>query len=135
MRCRGPWAGAGEPGRPPVGQQTGYAFGGPRDFLSVTGPNVGYSASADDVLRELTLADLPMLETRRDSARASQREDHALDAEWIIRELRGEPQPYTPCDFFDSHHDQPACGADPKCPWAGAMKPWKAHKVRRKETE
>lgn len=45
--------------------------------------------SEHDVLRELTLEGRPLLERRRDEARARGLEHDARDAEFVLRELEG----------------------------------------------
>ena len=105
MRNLGPWGGSTIP-------DACCAFRRPSSHT--TGVPVGYSASPDYVLRPVTLADVEALERMRDDARARNLPRFVREIEWVLRELRGEPQPYEPCAFGADHEPKPC--SDPQCP-------------------
>ena len=76
MRYRGPWGGTGSCG----------AYQMPTEELS--DPPVGYSASAEEVLRELTAADVPGLVERVAALRARGLDIEADEAVAAVLELQ-----------------------------------------------
>lgn len=74
-RYQGPWGGKG-----PC-----LAFRCVQEGVSE--PPVGYSASEEEVLREITGADRDWLTSRRDQARARNLHEDADDMEFVLAEL------------------------------------------------
>ena len=75
LRYQGPWGGKG-----PC-----LAFRCPQE--GVSDPPVGYSASVEEVIREVTQADRDWLLTRRDQARARNLHESVADTEFVLQEL------------------------------------------------
>jgi hypothetical protein len=82
LRYQGPYT-------PPPGKAPGpgLAFRAPSD--GVQEPAVGYSASLSEVLRPLGPADLPMLRTRCEQARARNLMGLVEETEFVIKEFGG----------------------------------------------
>jgi hypothetical protein len=84
MRYQGPWGSVGDARH--TSTATALAFRAPTEGLQE--PAVGYSAGAWEIVRVLTLADVPMLETRLAEARARNLTHEVREVSCVLAELQ-----------------------------------------------